>query len=376
MGFWFCYRIIGFCTDTEHMARLFCLILALLAAVMAGPAAAADQPVRVAVHVLPPFVEQKDGALSGYSIDLWNAIAQRRHWTTQYVVVPDVDAQLSAIADKRADVGTGAISITAERDRAFDFSQPALHGGLQILVRNHRVAPEATALESLFHLLFSPAMLVWLGIAALLSVIPAHIVWFLERRHPEGIIASRSYFPGIFQAFFWSLGTLATQADSMPRHWASRVLAVLWMFTSVVFVAFYTATLTATLTVQQFHSEINGPDDLPGKTVATVRGTTSADYLAGSGAHVLAYDRIDDAVAALKSKAADAVVYDAPVVQFLAARSDGASLAVTGSVFRSEDYGFAFRNGSELRRSVDVTLLMLREDGTYDRLTQKWFGKP
>ena len=32
------------------------------------------------------------------------------------------------------------------------------------------------------------------------------------------------------------------------------IVAVLWMFTSVVFVAFYTATLTASLTVQQFRS--------------------------------------------------------------------------------------------------------------------------
>lgn len=54
----------------------------------------------------------------------------------------------------------------------------------------------------------------------------------------------------------------------MPRYWASRIVAVLWMFTSAVFVALYTAQLTASLAVQQFHSEINRPSDLPGKPLA------------------------------------------------------------------------------------------------------------
>jgi hypothetical protein len=44
--------------------------------------------------------------------------------------------------------------------------------------------------------------------------------------------------------------TLATQADHMSRHWMARIVAVPWMFTAVVFVAFYTAQLTASLTAQ------------------------------------------------------------------------------------------------------------------------------
>jgi len=356
------------------MRALFAVVCLILSAFPAA-SMAADPTLKVAVRVLPPFVEQQpDGHFTGFTIDLWDTIARRQHWQTDYFAVPDVHAQLDAVETGKADVGAGAISITAERDLRYDFSQPMLNAGLQILVRNEHAAPEATAFTSLMHLLFSPAVLVWLGIAAALTIVPAHIVWFIERGHPDSFVTSKSYFPGIFQAFFWGLGTLATQADSMPRHWASRVVAVLWMFTSVVFVAFYTATLTASLTVQQFKSEINGPDDLPGKAVATVAGTTSADYLGNSGARVKAFTRIDDAVKALNGKTVDAVVYDAPVLQYIAAHGGDAD-TVTGPVFRPEDYGFVFRNGSELRKPVDATLLGLREDGTYDRLSQTWFGK-
>ncbi|HVZ29579.1 MAG TPA: transporter substrate-binding domain-containing protein [Asticcacaulis sp.] len=340
----------------------------------AEPAPAAGRTIHVAVRVLPPFVEEQNGQFSGFSIDLWNAIAQRNQWRTDFTAVPDVKAQLGAVAGGKADVGVGAISITASRDLEYDFSQPIINAGLQILIRQDRAAPETTALQNLLRLLFSPSVLVWLGIAGLLTFIPAHLVWFVERRHPEGMVA-KSYFPGIFQAFFWGLGTLATQADSMPRHWLSRSVAVLWMFTSVVFVAFYTATLTATLTVQQFKSEINGPNDLPGHKVGTVVGTTSADYLRENGIPAQAFPNVQSAYQALADKKVEAVVYDAPVLQYIAAHQGAGKVTTTGEIFHAEDYGFAFHNGSDLRKPVDAALLAMREDGNYDALSAKWFGK-
>ncbi len=356
--------------------RWLVAVLVLIAAAVTSPAVAAqDRVIPVSVRILPPFVEQDNGRFTGFSADLWSAIASRNHWQSKFQVAGDVHGQLSAVASRSADVGVGAISITAERDLGYDFSQPILNGGLQILVRSERVSPESTALGSLLHLLFSPAILVWMGIALLLTIIPAHIVWFAERLHPEGMIASKSYFPGILQAFFWGLGTLTTQADSMPRHWVSRVVALLWMFTSVVFVAFYTATLSATLTVQSFKNEINGPDDLHGKTVATVAGTTSADYLRSNGIPVVALASADDAYKALAAKTVDAVVFDAPVLQYIAAHQGDGKVNVVGPVFHVENYGFVFRNGSDLRKKVDATLLAMREDGSYDTLSDKWFGK-
>jgi hypothetical protein len=38
--------------------------------------------------------------------------------------------------------------------------------------------------------------------------------------------------------------TLSTQADEMPKSPWGRVVALIWMFTSVVFVAYFTAAVT------------------------------------------------------------------------------------------------------------------------------------
>ena len=69
----------------------------------------------------------------------------------------------------------------------------------------------------------------------------------------------------------------------------------MWAFVGIIFVAFYTATLTATLTVQKFDSRINGPSDLFGKRVATVAHTTSAEYLRELGIKASEMKSTDDA---------------------------------------------------------------------------------
>lgn len=352
------------------------LFAAFLTIALLSPAAAQTQneSLRVATRVLPPFVMMQQGQLTGFSIDLWNGIAERLKIKTEYLPPsPDVQSLLATVQQGKADSAISAVSITAERNREFDFSQPMMNAGLQILVRG-RGEVEANPLREIIRILFSPAILVWLGIALLLIIVPAHLIWLLERNHPNGIIPSEKYFPGIFHALYWAAGTLATQADQMPRQWLARVLAILWMFTGVVFVAFYTAQLTATLTVQQIQGSINGPEDLPGKKVATTRGSTSVDYLRELKVDVQEVSSINDAYQALIDKKIDAVVSDAPVLLYYASHDGKGRVQPVGSVFRKEDYGIVFKSGNALRRRVDGALLAMREDGSYQQLYEKWFG--
>jgi polar amino acid transport system substrate-binding protein len=173
---------------------------------------------------------------------------------------------------------------------------------------------------------------------------------------------------------FWAAGTLATQAEQMPRQWLARVIAVLWMFTGVVFVAFYTAQLTATLTVQHIYASISGPDELPGKRVATTRGSTAAAFLRDHRVQLQEFTLVDEAYRALLDKEVDAVVFDSPILLYYASHDGKGRVQVVGAVFHKEDYGIVFPLDSPLRRQVNSSLLTLREDGTYDQIYGKWFG--
>jgi polar amino acid transport system substrate-binding protein len=330
--------------------------------------------IAVATRVLPPLVVEQKNALSGFSIELWNTIAARLKLKTNYAPAPDVRALLEEVRSGKAEIGVAAISITAAREIEFEFSQPILNAGLQIMIRGSGRDGDANPLSDLLGLLFSKTSLVWLGVALLLILVPAHIVWFLERRHNAGIIPNDKYIPGIFYAMHWSAATLATQAENQPRQWLARIVSVFWMFTGIVFVALYTAQLTATLTVQQIQGGISGPDDLAGRKVATTRGSTAANVVRELRAQVIEVSRIDEAYQALQDREVDAVVFDSPVLLYYAANEGKGRVHMVGTPFRKEDYGIVFRPGNPLRRQVNATLLQLREDGTYQQIYDKWFA--
>jgi polar amino acid transport system substrate-binding protein len=126
-----------------------------------------------------------------------------------------------------------------------------LEAGQQVMVRETGNSVMANPFLDLLGLLFSKTSLLWLGIAVLFMLIPAHLLWLLEHRYKDGIIPTEKYFPGIFHAMHWSATTLMTQAEQTPRRPLARVLGFIWMFVGIVFVALFTAQLTANLTVEQ-----------------------------------------------------------------------------------------------------------------------------
>ncbi|HXG50300.1 MAG TPA: transporter substrate-binding domain-containing protein [candidate division Zixibacteria bacterium] len=348
----------------------------ILVAVLFGAATAFAQParekLRVATRPVKPFVLQDGGKLTGFSIELWEEIARQLNVRSDFVVKPTVRELLEAVRSGEADLGIAAISITAEREMRWDFSHPMFDAGLQILV------PAQPAGIGFFHNLvsgvFSSAVLPLVAAVAGIILVPAHIVWFFERRAPGGLLIHRSYFPGIFEACWWAAATLATQADQMPKTAAARVAAVIWMFTSVVFIAYFTASVTSSLTLHELRGEIDGPEDLPGKRVATVSGSTSVEYLRQQNAEPLEFTDIEEALDALARERAQAVVYDAPVLLHYAARQGRGRVQVVGPIFRKESYGIAFPPNSPHRKPVNEALLKLKENGVYEQLYRKWFG--
>jgi polar amino acid transport system substrate-binding protein len=146
------------------------------------------------------------------------------------------------------------------------------------------------------------------------------------------------------------------------------------MFTGVVFVALYTAQLTATLTVQQIAGGINGPEDLAGKRVAVTAGSTAANAVRELQAQAVEVRQISEAYQALQNRTVDAIVFDAPVLMYYAANEGKGSVQLIGAPFRKEDYGIVFPRGSALRSEVSVALLRMREDGAYQRIYDRWFA--
>jgi polar amino acid transport system substrate-binding protein len=341
----------------------------------AEPAADPDsQSVTVAVHTLEPFVVRtSSGELTGFSIDLWNEVAQRLGWTTDYIETDNVRGQLETITEGRSDVAIGAISLTADREQLFDFSQPTLDAGLQIIVPVHDTRPSVPGLGGYLDLLLSRTMLIWLSAAVVVSVVPAHIFWLIERRSAEPVV-SRAYFPGILQSFGWGIGSLVGKNSTSATKTITQALAILWGFAGIVFVSFYSANLSATLTVAKLDAKISGPADLYEKSVATVGDTTAAAFLRSMGIDATETKTIEESYHLLREEGYEAVVFDAPVLRYYVAHRGEGVAVMAGPVFQDENQGFVFKINSPLRKPINQALFRMREDGTYNLIKEKWFG--
>jgi polar amino acid transport system substrate-binding protein len=328
------------------------------------------QVLRIATMPLEPFVIEDGDRLTGFSVDLWDAVARQLGVEYRWVKVGSVEELLAAVEEGRADVGIAGISMTAERERTVDFTLPYFNAGLRVMTST-RSSPRV---PDLIRILFSPALLKVFGLGLLFLLVIAHMVWLTER---GGEAIPKAYLPGIWESMWWSLATLATHEYGVLGETRARVKRLLAMFVvivSIILIAQFTASVTASLTVHQLTGSIHGPSDLPGKRVATVHATTGAEYLAEHHLTAVEVEQIDDAYALLEQDQVQAIVFDAPVLLYHAATKGKGAVQLVGPTLEDEYYGIALPAGSPLRKPINEALLQLAQDGTHTAIYNRWFG--
>jgi len=349
-----------------------------IAPVLAVLALAAEPAeLRAVAVVVPPAVMQDGGRLTGFSVELWDEVAARLGARTRYRVVADAAASDEALRRGEADVAVTGAFYSLEREREFDFTYPILDSGLQVMVRGDRTAApeEDRPLRTFGRVLFSRTMLYWVLAALVLALGPAHLFWLLDRRKAGGITSGEPYFPGILHAMEWSVEAMMGQAFQQPAHRVARLLAPTWLLVGVVYVALLTAHMTAAITVERLRASINGPNDLRGRSVATLAGTPAAGYLRAIGARVAEVDRPEDLFAAVAAGRVEAAVFAAPALRYYASHEGAGRVSVVGPEFRRAELGFVVPLESPLRRKIDASLLAMRDDGSYQRIHDRWFGQ-
>jgi len=330
-----------------------------------------DRPLRVAVRNIPPFDIRKGTRWSGYSIELWRSVAEVLKLNYDFVPVETVGDQLAAVVDGRADLAIGAISITAEREAAVDFTQPIYDSGLQIAVPSR---PDEPSISALFTTAVLRALLAVIVFIVVLIVVMGHLMWLVERRRNEDF--PHGYVHGVEAGMWWAIVTLTTvgYGDTTARTRTGRLVAIAWMVLGIVVIAQVTAVVTSAATVERLRSDVTSASDLSGKEVVTVRGTVAATFVRREGIDARLVDDISTAEQELLDGAADAVVYDAPVLRYFARTTGKDQVDVVGPLYDPQGYGIALPHNSGQVEALNRALLQLDADGTTQELEDRWFG--
>ncbi|MBO0607443.1 glutamate ABC transporter substrate-binding protein [Myceligenerans salitolerans] len=118
---------------------------------------------------------------------------------------------------------------------------------------------------------------------------------------------------------------------------------------------------------------ITGPEDLEGKNLCSVTGSTSAERIKdeyAEGVELVERPGYSECVSALASGAVDAVTTDDIILAGLAAaQEDPTAFKVVGNPFSEENYGVGLPQGStEQCEEINAAITEMIDDGTWEEL--------
>jgi len=123
---------------------------------------------------------------------------------------------------------------------------------------------------------------------------------------------------------------------------------------------------------------INGPEDLEGKNLCSVTGSTSAQRIKdeyAAGTNLLEQPGYAECVTALTAGTVDAVTTDDIILAGLAAvPANEGKVKVVGKPFSEENYGVGIPKDSEQCEAINEAITKMIEDGTWEELLDKNVG--
>lgn len=316
-----------------------------------------------------PFAMRQNGKLVGFSVELWQEVAKELEVTYAFDVETSFAGMLARVAKAEADAAIANITITSEREKVLDFSQPMFDAGIQVMVHSDGVS------GGLIGALFNWEMLALVVLAGLLLFVVANLMWWFE--HRDQPYFQYPYGEGMWRSFWWALNVMVNGGfeERVPQTRRGRVFAVFLVIASLFLVSAFVAKITAALTVGELKSQIQSYRDLFNRRVGTTEGSTSAAFLDRHGVPYRTFPTMAALLDAMEKKDLDAVVHDAPVLAYYANTKGKGRMRLVGTALRPEKYGIALPPGSMRREGINRALLRIREDGRYSDLYRKWFGR-
>lgn len=356
---------------TSMLTRILSCIF-LLALGMSSQVHAQEEPLKVGITKVPPFVMQTDdGRWEGISIDLWEDVAEGMEREFEWVPM-SFNELLEAVENGDIDVAVGALTMTADREALFDFTHPFYQTGLSIAVPP---VPEQSLFSSLKAFVSWQFLSAVLALGALLLVV-GFLLWLVERRrNPEQFGGSAA--EGIGSSFWWAAVTMTTvgYGDKAPVSLAGRLIGLIWMFAGLIMVASFTAAITTSLTVSNLRTGIQGTSDLPGKVVATISNTASQRYLEDERIRYQTYPDLTSAMESVINGETDAIVYDRALMQYRNLQLGPQKLTVLPGVFAQQLYALALPDASPLRAQISQQILRVTEDESWEGIRAAYLGK-
>ena len=329
------------------------------------------ESLRVAVYDMPPYgYVDTDGSISGVSVDLWRRVAEQMEWPFKLIPVTDMELILGGLEQGRFDAAIGAITITPERAARVDFSYPAHRSGVAIAIPKETgplfaIMSYGTALAEL-----SPLIIVILAMLVLIGL----AMWFIERR-VQAAESSESSVATLRDGLYWAVVTMTTvgYGDKTPKTTSGRIVAILWMLSSLVLVSLLSTSLVSRLTADRVESRDNAVSiDLRGKRLAAVARSSGAEYLDELQLHYTKYKDLPEALDSLVSGQSNAVVNSIGALLYFISKRYARALEMPQGLLAPAYMAIALPEHSALKKPIDRALIKITNSSEWRALEERF----
>jgi len=327
---------------------------------------------QVGVHPFPPFIIQtEEGNLNGLCVDLWEDLADELGGSYRYVVFNDPIGMIRTLDFGEIDISINPLHVNSTRLDMFEVSQPFFVSSVGVATTSVARGRLQVFLRNFFSLDFLKIILLLLFIIFCFGA----LLWAVERRHNR--FQFRSGFAGLLDGLWWAAVTMTTvgYGDKAPRTQAGKTVAIVWMFTAVIIISGFTATIASTLTVNSLAAKIERLQDIRSvDRIGTVSATSSEDFLVSH--EIIPTHTYEDALPALRALARqeiDIVVYDRTVMRYLIQEHQlNGKIQLLSAHFNNQYRSFLMPRGSRLRQRLDPPLVRRINRADWQEVLRKY----
>ena len=362
------------------MLRAFCVadVLTLWAFALLPPGSFArlddGRPAKLKVGTVvgPPFaIKTAGGAWEGLSLDLWQAVASELG--TQYNIKEHSTSEqlVEAVAHGKLDVAL-ILAATEQRESILDLSHPYYRSGLAIAVSRDSVGRgwagffKGIEIVRIFEVVVV-LILFWLiaGTAVLVFERGSNLEMF------EG-----GPIKGLGQAVWWAAVTMTTvgYGDKAPKTLGGRIVTIVWMLASIILIAGFTATISASLTAEKLTGKVRGLQDLSHVRVGSVAQPEAFRWLTDNGIAPAPFPTERKGLQAIVDDRIDAFVFDETVLKHTVKTDFNGRVHVLAETFDHYYLGMGLPIGSPLRKPNNAASLKTMETDYWNKLVMRYIG--
>ncbi len=359
------------------MVRLFLLSFSLLiyclfprSTIAQTESVEIQPPLKVGVAGSPPFSQYDKQGFHGISVELWQDIAAMANLQYELIAQPGVKVGIERVVTGELDVVIGPISITTERFQKVAFTQPYFNARIGLLISGKRLS-----VWSRIRPIFQVAVISSVGGLFVILFIVGNLIWLAEsRRNSEQF--PKEYIRGVGNGMWFAIVTLTTvgYGDQAPITQMGKIITSLWMLITMVAASSLTAGIATIMTLllsAETTEQFTQPENIQGKQIAVVSGTTGEKWGQTYQARLLPSPTLDEAIERLKAGQVEAVLFDVPALEYYLYRHPEAPFKVANISIAFEDYGFVLPLDSTLIRPLNIGIIKLKQSGRLEEIIER-----